>query len=219
MQRLRARNSRPHEPLLQPRRGRYSVCREPAPCRFAARHRSGHGQHGGSSPADVCRNARTEARGRSRRLRYVRRSLWGELRGPWWRCKGHSGRRHRPGLSAHAPRNSPWHPGGDSPIYSQRRDCGAQAMSPVRTQTKASKRCSASSGTSTKRTPSNPSFGWVQATTPQSSRQSPPSATWSWSRRPTEYVRGLVMLRPHREKSRVCVSSDASGVSAMRTSS
>src|SRR5438309_1044716 len=62
VQRVRARDSRHQQSLLQPRRAGDKVCRQPAPRRHASRYRAGIAQHGGSAAPYLRSHARAQAR-------------------------------------------------------------------------------------------------------------------------------------------------------------
>ena len=66
--------------VLQPRRARHPLRREPAARGHAARHRTGVEAHGGRAEAHLRRDTRPQARRRGRRLRLRRRDLRRGLR-------------------------------------------------------------------------------------------------------------------------------------------
>ena len=99
--------------VLQPRRARHPLRREPASCRPAAGHGPGVAQHGDRADPHVRSDARTEAGRGDRRLRLHRRDLRRELREPRAGVERHSGRCRRARLSAGTVRDHPGHPDCD----------------------------------------------------------------------------------------------------------
>ena len=115
LQRLRARDQRPHEPRVRHRALRHPL-RRLAPARGPpAGHRPGHAQHGGAAPEDVRGDARPEARGRGGRLRQDLRRLPGELRRRRQRRPDHPRGRLRGRVPSGAGGHPPGHPGGARP--------------------------------------------------------------------------------------------------------
>ena len=102
LQRLRARDPRPRQPVLQHRGDRHPVRREPAPRRHAPRDRTGCQAHGHRAAAHVRRDAGAQARGRGRRLRLHRRHLRRDVCEPRARRQRDPGRCRDPGLPANA---------------------------------------------------------------------------------------------------------------------
>ena len=115
VQRLRARDPRARQSVLQHRRPRHQVRREPASRRPAAGDRAGVEAHGDRAEAHLRRDARSEARRRRRRLRLHRRHLRRELREPRPRRQRDSGRRRDSGLPADADGAAARHSRGDHP--------------------------------------------------------------------------------------------------------
>ena len=113
VQRLRARDPRAEQSLLQPGGPGHQVRRQSAPRGHAAGHRTGGEEHGTSAAPDLRRDPRTEAGGGDRRLRLQRRGVRRELRLPRRRCQRAAGRRHGARLPADADRDHAGHPHRD----------------------------------------------------------------------------------------------------------
>src|SRR5262249_30100932 len=115
LQRLRARDRRPHGPDLRLRALRPALRRVTATRRPAARHPTRHAQHGGPAPEDVRGDTGPEAGGRGRRLRADVRGVPRQLRGGGQRRSDRPRGCLRRRLSARADRHLERHSDGPRP--------------------------------------------------------------------------------------------------------